>query len=192
MLLGIKGDKLPTQPEVEYMIKLLQEDYGNLPIGELSFAFDLMVRNKLDENAETYQNFSVLYLTRLMTSYARYIVANIRIPYNPVEVSNQIEYEQKMSDKEKLDFIYEAYTKSKYKNFRGIFMALDAFQIINKIHKFDYKEIYDKTLLELKRNIIDNQSRRDISRIIDNEDEMENMCRRMAVKIYFDNLNHKP
>jgi len=71
ILLGIKGDRLPSEFEMDYMAKMVKVDYANLPIGEFELAFDLMIKDKLDERAETYQNFSALYLSRLMGSYAR-------------------------------------------------------------------------------------------------------------------------
>lgn len=56
LLLGIKGDRLPTDFELKFMIQMMRQDYGNLPIGEFELAFDLIVKDKLDENSETYQN----------------------------------------------------------------------------------------------------------------------------------------
>ena len=185
MILGIKGDKLPTQPEVEYIVKMLQEDYANLPIGELDLAFELMAKNKLDENPETYQNFSVLYLSRMLGGYARYVRANYIEP--KVELK-QIE-QPKTEDTEMIDFAFDCYKKNKDKRFDNIFMALDIFKHIlkNNLMQFNYSEIYTLTLNELKLRIIDRDSKNKINEILKDEDLLENMCRRMAVKIYFEN-----
>jgi hypothetical protein len=186
MILGIKGDKTPTKPEMAYMIDMLQKDYGNLPIGELDLAFELMAKNKLDENPETYQNFSVLYLSRMMTSYARYIRANYQEPKKEVL---QIE-QPKLDNKEMFEFALDIYEKSKDKSFDNIFMALDVFKYIlkNNLIKFNYNEIYNLTINKLKERIIDRESKNKINEILNDEDQLENMCRRMAVKIYFDSL----
>jgi len=186
MILGIKGDKTPTKPEMAYMIDMLQKDYGNLPIGELDLAFELMAKNKLDENPETYQNFSVLYLSRMMTSYARYIRANYQEPKKEVL---QIE-QPKLDNKEMFEFALDIYEKSKDKRFDNIFMALDVFKYIlkNNLIKFNYNEIYNLTINKLKESIIDRESKNKINEILNDEDQLENMCRRMAVKIYFDSL----
>jgi hypothetical protein len=186
MILGIKGDKVPTKPEITYMIDMLQKDYGNLPIGELDLAFELMAKNKLDENAETYQNFSVLYLSRMMSSYARYVRANYQ---EPKQEFIQIE-QPKLDNKEMFDFALDIYKKSKDKRFDSIFMALDVFNYIlkNKLTEFNYSEIYNLTLNKLKERIIDRESKNKINEILRDEDQLENMCRRMAVKIYFDSL----
>jgi hypothetical protein len=186
MILGIKGDKTPSKPEITYIIDMLQKDYGNLPIGELDLAFELMAKNKLDENAETYQNFSVLYLSRMMSSYARYVRANYQ---EPKQEFIQIE-QPKLDNKEMFDFALDIYRKSKDKRFDSIFMALDVFNYVlkNNLMEFNYSEIYNLTLNKLKERIIDRESKNKINEILRDEDQLENMCRRMAVKIYFDSL----
>jgi hypothetical protein len=186
MILGIKGDKTPSKPEITYMIDMLQKDYGNLPIGELDLAFELMAKNKLDENPETYQNFSVLYLSRMMGSYARYVRANYQ---EPKQEFKQIE-QPKLDTQEMFDFALDIYLKSKDKSFDKIFMALEVFKHIlkNNLMEFNYSEIYNLTLIKLKERIIDRESKNKINEILRDEDQLENMCRRMAVKIYFDSL----
>jgi hypothetical protein len=186
MILGIRGDLIPTAPELNYMVKMLQKDFANLPIGELDLAFELMAKNKLDENPETYQNFSVLYLSRMLGGYARFVRSNYVEP--KVELK-QIE-QPKVEDNELLEFAYECYKKNNNKRFDNIFMALDIFKHIlkNNLMEFNYSEIYTLTLNELKLRILDRESKNRINEIIKDEDAMENMCRRMAVKIYFDSL----
>jgi len=186
IILGIKGDKAPTEPELAYMINMLQTDYANLPIGELDLAFELMAKNKLDENPETYQNFSVLYLSRMMGAYARFVRVNW---VEPKQDFIQIE-QPKLDNKEMFDFALDIYKKSKDKRFDSIFMALDVFKYIlkNNLMEFNYSEIYNLTLIKLKERIIDRESKNKINEILKDEDQLENMCRRMAVKIYFDSL----
>jgi hypothetical protein len=186
MILGIKGEKIPTIPELDYMTNILQTDYGNLPIGELDLAFELMAKNKLDENPETYQNFSVLYLSRMMGAYARYVRANYQ---EPKQEFIQIE-QPKLDTQEMFDFALDIYLKSKDKSFDKIFMALEVFKHIlkNNLMDFNYSEIYNLTLIKLKERIIDRESKNKINEILRDEDQLENMCRRMAVKIYFDSL----
>ena len=186
MILGLKGDRVPSKPEIAYMVDMLQKDYGNLPIGELDLAFELMAKNKLDENPETYQNFSVLYLSRMLGGYARFVRLNYVEP--KVELK-QIE-QPKVEDTELIEFAYECYKKNNNKRFDNIFMALDIFKHIlkNNLMEFNYSEIYTLTLNELKLRILDRESKNRINEIIKDEDAMENMCRRMAVKIYFDSL----
>ena len=184
LLLGLKGDRLPSKPELEYMVNMLKEDYGHLPIGELDLAFELMVKGKLDENPETYQNFSVLYLTRMLSAYARFVVANYQ--EKPKELP-QIEYKAEEID---LDFIYQVYKDSKDKDFRRIFMALDAFNFIfkNNLYNFNVEEIYQEVVKLIKLSVVDSATRRAAKELLSNEEQMEFMCRRLVVKKYFDTL----
>lgn len=186
MILGIKGDKIPSTPEFNYMINMLQKDYANLPIGELDLAFELMAKNKLDENPETYQNFSVLYLSRMMGAYARFVRVNY---VEPKQEFKQLE-QPKLDNKDMFDFALDIYRKSKDKSFDKIFMALEVFKYIlkNNLMEFNYSEIYNLTLNKLKERIIDRESKNKINEILRDDDMLENMCRRMAVKIYFDSL----
>jgi len=181
MLLGIKGDRLPSQPEVEYMVKMLQEDYGNLPIGELDLAFELMVKGKLDENPETYQNFSVLYLSRMMGSYARFMTANY-VPIIPED--KQIELPKEDLD---LDYIYQIYLKNPV-SYEDIFMGLSAFKIIHerKLFEYDATQIYKLTIEAIK-----NKDKREAKKILADEDRIEILCKRMVVKLYFEQLKTK-
>ena len=185
MILGLRGDRLPTNPELQYMVNMLKEDYGNLPIGELDLAFELMVKGKLDENPETYQNFSVLYLTRMLSAYARFVVANYQ--EKPKELP-QIEYKPEEID---IDFIYQVYKESKDKDFRRIFMALDAFNFIfkNNLFNFNVSEIYDEVVEHIKYSVVDSATRRAARELMADDNQMEFMCRRLVVKKYFDNLN---
>jgi hypothetical protein len=186
MILGLRGEMIPTSPEFNYMVDMLQKDFANLPIGELDLAFELMAKNKLDENPETYQNFSVLYLSRMMGAYARYVRANYQ---EPKQEFIQIE-QPKLDTQEMFDFALDIYLKSKDKSFDKIFMALEVFKHIlkNNLMDFNYSEIYNLTLIKLKERIIDRESKNKINEILRDEDQLENMCRRMAVKIYFDSL----
>jgi hypothetical protein len=186
MILGLRGELIPTTAELNYMINMMQQDYANLPIGELDLAFELMAKNKLDENPETYQNFSVLYLSRMMGAYARFVRANY---VEPKQEFKQIE-QPKLDNKEMFDFALDIYKNSKDKRFDTIFMALDIFKYIrkNSLTEFNYPEIYNLTLNKLKERIIDRESKNKINEILRDEDQLENMCRRMAVKIYFDSL----
>jgi hypothetical protein len=186
MILGLRGEMIPTPPEFNYMVDMLQKDFANLPIGELDLAFELMAKNKLDENPETYQNFSVLYLSRMMGAYARFVRSNY---VEPKQEFKQIE-QPKLDNKEMFDFALDIYKKSKDKRFDSIFMALDVFKYIlkNNLMEFNYSEIYNLTLNKLKERIIDRESKNKINEILRDEDQLENMCRRMAVKIYFDSL----
>ena len=56
--LGVKADKMPNNADLLLMYKSIMEEYPNIKVGELSLAFDLAAKGKLDIDAETYQRSS--------------------------------------------------------------------------------------------------------------------------------------
>lgn len=184
ILLGIKGEKLPTEFELTYMVQMIRQDYSNLPIGEFQLAFELCVKDKLDENAETYQNFSVLYLSRMMTSYARWAVRNSL--YEAPTETKQLDA-PKLSDDEVIEMALDSYRRTR--RFDSIFMALKAFNILNNRGLLDTSENIVKLTEEaLKSKIVDIGTKKEIKAILNNDEEMELYCRRMAVSQYFKTL----
>jgi len=187
ILLGIKGERLPTEFEMKYMSQMMKVDYGQLPIGEFKLAFDLMIKNKLDENPETYQNFSALYLSRLMGSYARWAYKNY--------VEEKIEPEKQLAapevdEDEILKMSYDIYKKNK--DWNHIFMGLKCFKIIHKRgHIKNTEETLKKTEDAIRRQYqyASHKERKEMNRLLEDDDYMELACRRMAVAEYFETLN---
>ena len=187
ILLGIKGERLPTEFEMKYMSQMMKVDYGQLPIGEFKLAFDLMIKNKLDENPETYQNFSALYLSRLMGSYARWAYKNY--------VEEKIEPEKQLAapevdEDEILKMSYDIYKKNK--DWQHIFMGLKCFNIIHKRGLItDTEATLKKTEEAIRKQYTyaSHKERKEMNRLLEDDEYMELACRRMAVAEYFDKLN---
>lgn len=181
ILLGIKAEKLPTEFELTYMVQMIRQDYTHLPIGELSLAFELAATNKLDTEAETYQNFSVLYFSRMMSSYSRWAVKQI---YEVKEVFKELPVPD-VDDDELIQMSLDSYKKTR--QFDQIFMSLKVFNILYKrgLINFDPEDIVQQAEIELKRRITDNVTRKEIKKILADEDQMELVCRRIALSEYF-------
>ena len=186
ILLGIKGDRLPSEFEMDYMAKMVKVDYANLPIGEFELAFDLMIKDKLDENPETYQNFSALYLSRLMSSYARWAYkyqSEIK-PEQPKKLDAP-----KVDDDEILKNSFEIYKRNK--DWEHIFNGLRCFNIIHKRgHVTDFEGTLKRTEEAIKRQYqyASHKERKEMNRLLENDEHMELACRRMAVAEYFNKL----
>ena len=184
ILLGIKGEKMPTEFELTYMVQMIRQDYPHLPIGEFQLAFELAIKDKLDENAETYQNFSVLYLSRLLTSYGRW--AAKQVYQMPKEELKQLE-EPKINEDEIIAMALDSYKRTR--RFDTIFMALKVFNILNDKGLLDtWQNIVTLTEQELKKRIVDHGSKKEIKAILENDEQMELYCRRMAVSLYLKSL----
>ncbi len=186
ILLGVKGERLPSEFELNYISKMMKVDYANLPIGEFDLAFELCAKNKLDEVAETFQNFSVLYLSRMMGSYARWVRANY-VP-EPIQKTKQIEA-PKVNEDEVLNDSFEIYKLNK--DWEHIFMGLRCFNILYKrglITDFEGTLKRTEEAIKHKFRYADHKEKKQMKEILEDDEQMELNCRRMAVAEYFKTL----
>ena len=184
ILLGVKGDRLPSEFEMDYMAKMMKVDYANLPIGELRLAFELMIKDKLDEKAETYQNFSALYLSRLMSSYSRWAFKHY--VEEKIEPSKQLAAPE-VDEDSILDMSFNIYKRNK--DWNHIFMGLKCFKILYKRNLItDIEGTLQRTEQAIKNKYLyaDHKEKKEMKRLLEDDDYMELACRRKAVSEYFD------
>lgn len=184
VLLGIKGERLPTEFEMKYMSQMLKVDYAHFTIGELKLAFDLMIKNKLDENPETYQNFSALYLSRLMSSYSRW--AYKHYVEEKIEPAKQLASPE-VDEDSILDMSFNIYKRNK--DWNHIFMGLKCFKILYKRNLInDIQGTLQRTEEAIKNKYLyaGHKEKKEMKRLLEDDDYMELACRRKAVSEYFD------
>jgi hypothetical protein len=187
-MLGMKGDKLPTQPEMVNMYKSVLEEYPNLKIGELSLAFSLAAKGKLDMEAETYQNFSMLYLHRILRSFARYGMQKLS-EMKPKQEESKWQPREVLDD-EKVALSLECYKK--FKQWDNIVFGIESFKILYNrgVLKFNSVEIVKevKELMTAKMMKSNTYTKQDIRALMEDDDYMENQCYRLVLSKYFDTL----
>jgi hypothetical protein len=186
--LGVKGDKMPNNADLLLMYKSIIEEYPNIKIGEISLAFDLAAKGKLDIEAETYQNFSMLYLHRLLRAFARYGMQKLN-EIKPVEQESKWQ-PRYISDDEKIETAFDCYKK--FKIWDSIVFGVDVFHILHKQGKIivDAQNTYDKVISAMNDRMFNGsrQDKIDIKNKLKDDDFLENQCKRMAVSCYFDKL----
>jgi hypothetical protein len=186
--LGVKGDKMPSNEDLLLMYKSIMEEYPNIKIGEISLAFDLAAKGKLDIEAETYQNFSMLYLHRLLRAFARYGMHKLN-EIKPVEQESKWQ-PRFVTDDEKIETAFDCY--SKFKQWDNIVFGIDVFHILHKRGKIivEVEDTYDKVLKAMNDRMFQGsrQDKIDIRTKMKDDDYMEHQCYRMAVSCYFDKL----
>jgi hypothetical protein len=185
--LGIKGDKIPNKEELSVMYKSIVEEYPNIKFGELSLAFDLASKGKLDMEAETYQNFSVLYLHRLLRAFARYGMQKL----NEIKPVENINWQPRfITDDEKIETAFDCYKK--FRIWDSIVFGVDVFYILHKQGKIivEVDDTYDKVLKAMNEKLFEGsrQDKIDIRNKMKDDDYIEHQCYRMAVANYFDKL----
>lgn len=188
IMLGMKGEKLPSENEMVNMYKSVMEEYPNLKIGEMALAFDLAAKGKLDIEVETYQNFSMLYLHRILRSFARYGMQKL----NEIKPKQE---ESKWQPREVLDDEKVALAKECYLKFRqwdNIVFGIDAFKILYNrgVLKFNSVEIVKevKELMTGKMIKSNPYQKQDIRARMEDELYMEHQCYRLVLSKYFDSL----
>lgn len=185
MKLGLKGDKLPTEAEIAIMHKSVTEEYPNIKIGEITLAFDLAAKGKLDVEVETYQNFSMLYLHRILRAFARYGMAKL----NEIKPEKPSSWNpQPVSDDEKIEIAFDSYKR--FGQWDCIVFGIQVFHILHKRGEIIVTPA--KTLQKVKKMMQDQmitgsgRKKNEIAAQLNDEDYLEHQCYRMAVADYFD------
>ena len=70
VLTGVKP--LPTKDEIRLFVEYIAEHFYRLSLMEIDNAFNLATAGKLDIEAEHYQSFSVIYISKIINSYKRF------------------------------------------------------------------------------------------------------------------------
>ena len=185
MKLGLKGDKLPNEAELAIMHKSVTEEYPNIKIGEITLAFDLAAKGKLDVEVETYQNFSMLYLHRILRAFARYGMAKL----NEIKPEKPSSWNpQPVPDDEKIEICFDSYKR--FGQWDCMVFQLQVFNILHKRGEIIVSPT--KTLQKVKKMMQDQmitgsgRKKNEIAQQLNDEDYLENQCRRMDVADYFD------
>jgi hypothetical protein len=186
LLLGIKGDKHPDELSMQLIVAELRSHYVGLSIGELDLAFTLASRGQLDFDNETYQSFSVLYMNRMLSSYARWAATKhfvdrvVEVP----QISNPL------PDDDIIEVSLDSYKK--FKQWWSIFNCLKTFNILysRNLVGQDIDFIISKTEEAMQRRIdrADIEDKKDLIAELKDDDIMELNCRRMAVALYFNSI----
>ncbi len=189
--LGIKSERLPNKEELVAMYKSILEEYPNIKVDELSLAFDLAAKGKLDIDAETYQNFSMLYLHRILRAFARYGMQKLN-EIKPVAQDDKWQ-PRFVTDDEKIETAFDCF--SKFRQWDNIVFGIDVFHILHKRGKIVVtpSETYEKVLQAMTEKMFEGspQHKTDIKIKMKDEDYMEHQCYRMAVADYFTKLINK-
>ena len=182
--LGIKGDKIPNKEELSVMYKSIVEEYPNIKLGELTLDFDLASKGKLDMEVETYQNFSVLYLHRLLRAFARYGMQKL----NEIKPVAESKWQPRfISDDEKIETAFDCFKQ--FRQWDSIVFGVDVFHILHKRGNIIVtpSETYEKVLAAMTNKMFEGsrQDKIDVKNKMKDDDYMEHQCYRMAVSEYF-------
>ena len=190
LLLGIKGEKLPSEFEYQVLTTELRSHYAGLSLKELDLAFTLAARDQLDYNAETYQSMSCFYLNKMLSSYLRWAATKQWINTGIDEPIKEI------SNVDEDDIIQTSFDSfKKFKKWNAIFNALGTFNILDKRDLIDHSSTaIDKIVklteeaIKVEASQVEYEDRQKILNQLNDDDDMEINCKRMAVAQYFNKI----
>lgn len=141
LIIGLRPQHFPTEFETQFLISYIKEHHGRKGIGELYFAFQLAVQDKLEvESVNPYDQFSVIYFERIMIAYRSYLNKKYIEESNIRKEPMQIEY--KMTDEEKWEEINRWKEKSEV-NIRLI-----------PIYLYEWLEEFGEIMLDKEEKIL--------------------------------------
>ena len=113
VLTGVKP--LPTDDEIRLFVEYIAEHFYRFSLLEIDNAFNLATAGKLDESAEHYQSFSVIYISKIINSYSRYIGKYILEYKDQLDIAEK--ENNKPSEKEQFELMLESILENfdKYK-----------------------------------------------------------------------------
>lgn len=72
ILVGLRGNNLPTDEEKYVLISFIKSNFANQTIAEIKLAFEMAVAGKFQVDVKTYENFSCEYFARIMNAYLNF------------------------------------------------------------------------------------------------------------------------
>ena len=78
LLVGLRGNNLPTEEEKFVLTNFVKSNFGNQTPEEIKIAFEMAVAGKLQIDAKCYENFSCEYFGRIMNAYLDYARQEIK------------------------------------------------------------------------------------------------------------------
>jgi hypothetical protein len=159
VILGIKGKSLPDQDiEKPFLIKYIIENFGFLRPKELKLAFDKAIKRELDlkpSDVETYQNFNVLYVSKILSAYRKWSAGVIDENINQRTGMYDHLFEKPVQDEKENDKevdwsdTWETFVKWQIEGNKSEFYSLSSYFLITSAV---YDWMKDKGLITLSSN----------------------------------------
>lgn len=191
LLLGIKGEKLPSEFEYQVLTTELRTQYAGLALKELDLAFTLAARDQLDFNAETYQAMTVFYLNKMLSSYLRW--ANQKQWVDRILDEPKPNALTTIEEDEIIQTSFDSFKK--FQKWNVIFNSLGTFRILAERDLIDMSQEGRDAMVKLTEQAVrqlaqevEYEDRQSILNELEDDDDMELNCKRMAVAQYFNKI----
>jgi hypothetical protein len=78
VLVGVRAQNLPNDHEKTILVNYIKKNYGGHTPEEIKLAFEKAINGELDVDATCFENFSVLYFSKVMNAYREWAVQQIK------------------------------------------------------------------------------------------------------------------
>jgi len=169
---------IPTQTELKFLIKYIQNNYGVFNLNEIGLAFEMAASGKIDCEKH-FQNFSPAYFSSVMNAY-RVKAAEIRRKIEPEE-TKETPY-LKVTDEEIIETVLDYWENSQVRRIE--FINPKAYSILRKEGKINLSEDEkEKIRKQVKKNLKDENSD-----YIKDDVYIDLLCKKTAVAQYINKL----
>jgi len=149
LLVGLRGNNLPTEEEKFVLTNFVRSNFGNQTPEEIKIAFEMAVAGKLQVDAKCYENFSCEYFGRIMNAYLEFARQEIKNLPKPIEKVKEKPSDEELK-KQAIDTANEYANQIRYceKNDKKFTFIAGGLSIL-----FDYLEQFKITILSKEERL---------------------------------------
>jgi len=151
VLVGLRGNNLPTEEEKFVLTNFVRSNFGNQTSAEIKIAFEMAVSGKLQVDAKCYENFSCEYFGRIMNAYVEYAREEIKNLPKQIEPMKEKPTEKELK-KQAIDTANEYAKQIKYceeNNKKFTFIAGGLSILFDYLEQFKIPTISKEERIEL-------------------------------------------
>ena len=181
VLVGLRGNNMPTEEEKFVLINFIKTNFGNLTPEEIKLAFEWAVSGKLGIDAKCYENFSCEYFGRIAKAYIDYSRQSTLNVVKEVEAPKEIpsDADLKMAAINSANMYSQEMIRCHERSIKMNWIAGGLHVLYDYIVKFG---IYEASVEDKKRVYNTNINK------FDDKDELIMACKSQCYREFIENL----
>ena len=85
LLVGLRGNNMPTDEEKYVLLNFIRSNFGNLTPEEIKLAFEYAIAGKFEIDVKCYENFSCEYFGRIAKAYIEFSRNEVKVKPKEIE-----------------------------------------------------------------------------------------------------------
>lgn len=90
LLVGLRGNNMPTDEEKYVLLNFIRSNFGNLTPEEIKLAFEYAISGKFEIDVKCYENFSCEYFGRIVNAYIEYSRNEVKVKPKEIEEAKPV------------------------------------------------------------------------------------------------------